>query len=114
VRSGQFDIMDIPVYRLKEHRYTAQMHAFIDKVMTDHPLPTTPASPSTSDNLSSTDVAMRDHLFESYGGAWRYNEIIGYLRLYFLGTRLELSTGVSIASASFALEKRHSSFGLGR
>lgn len=88
MRIGQFNIMDLPVYRLPEDRYYADRNAYVDEVMTKHPLPTTPRNPSTASNLTSSDAAMRDHLFESYGGAWNYNEIIGYLRLHFLGNQI--------------------------
>lgn len=30
----------------------------------------------------------RARLAASYGGAWRFNEIVGYIRLYFLGTQI--------------------------
>ena len=32
--------------------------------------------------------ALRSHLEKSYGGAWNYNEIIGYIRLHILGTQI--------------------------
>ena len=32
--------------------------------------------------------AAEDRLRQSYGGAWEYNEIIGYIRLYFFGTQV--------------------------
>ena len=88
MRLGQFDILDLPVYRLPEDRYYSERDVYVDSVMTQHPLPTTPPNPSTAPNLSSSDAAMRDRLFESYGGAWQYNEIIGYLRLHFLGSQV--------------------------
>lgn len=39
-----------------------------------------------SDSRFRTD--MEDLVVKSYGGAWRFNEIIGYIRLHFLGTQV--------------------------
>jgi len=36
----------------------------------------------------SQKVAVENRLRKSYGGAWEYNEIIGYIRLYFFGTQI--------------------------
>jgi hypothetical protein len=33
-------------------------------------------------------IAARDILQRSYGGCWLYNEIIGYIRLHFLGSQV--------------------------
>jgi hypothetical protein len=33
-------------------------------------------------------MAARDHIQHSYGGCWIYNEIIGYIRLHFLGSQI--------------------------
>jgi hypothetical protein len=33
-------------------------------------------------------IAFKDHLSQVYGGSWRYNEIIGYIRLHFLGSQI--------------------------
>jgi len=32
--------------------------------------------------------AAENRLRKSYGGSWEYNEIIGYIRLYFFGTQI--------------------------
>ena len=77
-------IFDVPVYRLKEDVYNRQMKEHIE------------------DNFNSDDrfvrdmyerdpdikARMEDHLFRSYGGMWKYNEIIGYIRLHFLGSQV--------------------------
>lgn len=34
------------------------------------------------------NAAFRDHLERVYGGCWEFNEIIGYIRLHFLGTQV--------------------------
>ncbi|MFZ3207373.1 MAG: hypothetical protein WA140_00845 [Geobacteraceae bacterium] len=87
MRRGQFNFLDIPVYRLPEDHYYAERSAYADAEMTKHPLPTTPANPSSASRLLQ-DAAMLDHLYQSYGGPWQYNEIIGHLRLHFLGSQV--------------------------
>jgi len=88
MRIRQFDVIDLPVYRLTEDRYYAERNAYVDRIMYEHPLPSTPSSPSTAVGLSGPDATMRDHLVKSFGGPWNYNEIIGFLRLHFLGSQV--------------------------
>jgi hypothetical protein len=85
---GQLNILDLPVYRVTEDAYYEERAAFVDKRMTDNPLPTTPAKPSAASVLSPQDASMLSHLNSTFGGGWRYNEIVGYLRLHFLGSQI--------------------------
>lgn len=87
MRIRQFDFLDLPVYRIAKDRYYTERDAHIDSVMTEHPLPITPQNPSKA-NLSGPDALMRDHLQQTYGGPWRYNEVIGHLRLHILGSQI--------------------------
>jgi hypothetical protein len=64
---------DVPVYRLPQDEYNRQLGAFVERSL----------HPQLRDNSF-----MRQHLFDSYGGCWRFNEIIGYIRLYFLGSQV--------------------------
>ena len=88
MRRGPFYFLDLPVYRVGEDAYYAARAAFADAQMTKHPLPTTPNRPSGAQQLSPQDAYMLDHLYWSYGGSWKYNEIVGYLRLHFLGSQV--------------------------
>ena len=88
MRKGVFYFLDLPVYRLPEDRYCAERNTSIDAVMTKNPLPETPPNPSMADHLCPADEAMRSHMFDAYGGSWRYNEVIGQVRLYLLGSQL--------------------------
>jgi len=47
-----------------------------------------PEHPSTAQHLSPTDEALRNHLWHAYGGAWQFNEIVGYLRVHIVGTQV--------------------------
>ena len=79
---------DIPVYRLTEERYNAERQAWIDGAMY-------PGSPANNEQRRAfyaanpdNENAARDHFWQLYGGCWRYNEIIGYVRLHFFGSQL--------------------------
>jgi hypothetical protein len=67
---------DIPVYRLPEKQYYAERDAYVRQMMG-----ATMTSPET-------DMWLRGHLEAGYGGPWSYNEIIGYIRLHFLGSQV--------------------------
>lgn len=80
--------LDLPVYRLPEDKYYEQQKAHIDEV--------TGTIEATMQEMMarSQDVDFvrkqnwRDRVAESYGGMWRYNEIIGYIRLFFFMTQI--------------------------
>lgn len=61
--------LDIPVYRLPSDEYYRQRDAFVEKAL--HP-----GIPRKS---------IEQHLVDVFGGCWEFNEIIGYIRLHFLG-----------------------------
>jgi len=62
------NIFEITVYRIEETFYYSQMSAHIAKVNDGHQPP-----------------FARGIFTKKYGGAWRYNEIIGFLRFYRYG-----------------------------
>jgi len=79
---------DVSVYRLSRERYYQDMNKYINKHMHS-------GSPShikmIEDSYTKEPTQKRaseDRLRKSYGGAWEYNEIIGYIRLYFFGTQI--------------------------
>jgi hypothetical protein len=60
---------DVPVYRIPAVQYNRERDAYIEA------------------NLNQ-NAGIRDHLWNSYGGCWQFNEIIGYIRLHFVGTQV--------------------------
>lgn len=79
---------DIPVYRLSEDQYYRELSRHVENALF-------PASDPTSAAMRERDIAhpqenisMRAHLARKYGGCWLYNEIIGYIRLFFLGSQV--------------------------
>ena len=79
---------DVPVYRLTEEKYYRDGEKYVEEALFPQGLP-------FRDELILLDRAdpdlnlhARAHLWKSYGGSWLYNEIIGYIRLHFLGTQV--------------------------
>lgn len=79
---------DLPVYRLPEARYYAERARFVDGVL--FPPNTRAASLARERYARDPGAQLADVAFfeRSYGGCWRFNEIIGQIRLYFLGTQV--------------------------
>jgi hypothetical protein len=79
---------DLPVYRLPRERYYIERDEFVDKALfppkspgREHLLRRDRDNPHVNDDF-------RDHLERTYGGCWEFNEIIGYIRLHFLGSQV--------------------------
>jgi hypothetical protein len=79
---------DVPVYRLPEEQYNAEMSAHIEETMYPPGDPWSEVTREFHKREPHHRTAFRDHLWRSYGGMWRYNEIIGYIRLHFLGSQI--------------------------
>jgi hypothetical protein len=79
---------DLPVYRIKEDAYVEQQQEYIEKAVFPPDSPDLEALKLLEKNDPDINTAYRSHAFKSYGGIWRYNEIIGYIRLYFLGDQI--------------------------
>jgi hypothetical protein len=79
---------DVPVYRLLEDRYYREREAHIDRVMYPPALPHSAAQRAKDMADPSRSTGFRDHLERSYGGCWRFNEVVGYIRLHFLGSQV--------------------------
>jgi hypothetical protein len=80
--------LDLPVYRITEDRYYSDRAAFVDRILF-------PPDASYSEQRRADEkknpgslAGIRDDFERAYGGCWRYNEIIGYIRLHFLGSQV--------------------------
>jgi hypothetical protein len=76
---------DVPVYRLTKEKYESEQRAFIQREM------------SADGNRNVQEMYRRhpdvkrtteNHLWESYGGSWLFNEIIGFIRLFLLSDQI--------------------------
>jgi len=78
---------DIPVYRIREEEYYEQRETYISEKLLEGPLTKKEYEKFYSDNPGLKRKA-EDHLIKVFGGPWTFNEIIGYIRLYFTGSQL--------------------------
>ena len=79
---------DVPVYRLTEEKYYRDREIYVEEALFPKGLPFRNELISRDKADPYINLHFRDHLEKSYGGAWLYNEIIGYIRLHFLGTQV--------------------------
>ena len=88
MRKGSFHFLELPVYRLSEEKYNEEQRTGIDSaVKASHDPPITPSSPSIAKRFARSDDNYRERLRKT-SGAWRYNEIIGYVRLHLIFSRI--------------------------
>ncbi|MCC4591111.1 hypothetical protein LL974_08165 [Xanthomonas campestris pv. cannae] len=79
---------DVPVYRLPREKYYADRQIYVDSVVYQTGTAGEPFFREQEKNDPSKYVGMRTRLEKSYGGCWEFNEVIGYIRLHFLGTQV--------------------------
>ena len=84
----EYYFYDVPVYRLSRERYYKDMDNFINKNMSSGSVRHRKLMEEFYKNEPSQKNAAEERLRQSYGGAWEYNEIIGFIRLYFFGTQI--------------------------
>lgn len=78
---------DIPVYRLTEEKYAHEMDHFVDRSIFPPADPISPFLRERELSNSSEYDSLRNRLRRKYGG-WAFNEIIGFIRLFFLGSQI--------------------------
>jgi len=75
---------DVPVYRLTKKDYESRQEKYVQDVMCE-------GGPYAQEMYRlDTDIDQRTkgHLRLTYGGPWLFNEIIGFIRLYFYFTQI--------------------------
>lgn len=78
----------MPVYRLSRERYYKDMDEYIKKHMYSESPSHTKMMEDFYRKEPSQRIAKEERLRKIFGGAWEYNEIIGHIRLYLLGTQI--------------------------
>lgn len=78
---------DIPVYRLSAEQYDAEFERHLDRQYKD-PAWVGSDVRAFHDRNPQIGQSYRNRAWEHFGGAWRYNEIIGFIRLHFLGSQV--------------------------
>ena len=72
----------IPVYRLNEDKYYSDLNVDFESSIS-----ATWNEEFRQNNPGLVQSYQQNH-HDTYGGAWEFNEIIGYIKLYFLGTQV--------------------------
>lgn len=79
---------DVPVYRLAREKYYNERDAYVEESL----FPTNSLFVEAARVRDKTDPRQNDMIRSnsqrSYGGCWEFNEIIGYIRLHFLGSQV--------------------------
>jgi hypothetical protein len=88
MRKGFFHFLDLPIYRLPEDEYYKKRSLYIESMVKKWCYQDTPSSPLIAKRLAQNEQDFREHCAYKYGGNWKYNEVIGYLRLYLLGSQV--------------------------
>ena len=78
-----FYFFDVPVYRLARKRYEDELEKSINKAMCPHEM-----EQAFYEQNPKRAMAFRDDMQKIYGGCWDYNEIIGYIKMHFLGSQI--------------------------
>lgn len=79
---------DIPVYRLPEKKYNAGMKKDIDQKMLGEFEQDRETRADFYERNPDRKLWIENHLWKRYGGAWQFNEIVGYVRLYIDGNQI--------------------------
>jgi hypothetical protein len=85
---SHLNFYDLPVYRLSRDAYYAARDTHIEKVLFRTGTSDEQAMREREKLNPRINDAFRNHLECSFGGCWEYNEIIGYIRLHFLGSQV--------------------------
>jgi hypothetical protein len=73
------DFFDLPVYRLHEEQYYEQQRSYINERV---------EYAGGAEHDPDIIKQIREHARVTFGGPWQYNEIVGYIRLHFVGSQI--------------------------
>ncbi|MGZ8137171.1 MAG: hypothetical protein ACXW1W_10540 [Methylococcaceae bacterium] len=79
---------NIPVYRLTKERYYEEQNAYVNKIMFPGPPQYDEDRRIFNEKYPEQKRNFEQHIKNNYGGAWDYNEIIGWIELHFLGSQI--------------------------
>ena len=79
---------DLPVYRVARDHYYKERAEHIENVIFPLAGKNNDALRKLESEKPGLNDFLRNHLEKSYGGQWEFNEVIGYIRLHFLGTQV--------------------------
>ena len=83
-------LFEIPVYRLTEQEYSKKQNEYVAKHVGgyDSNKLLIKASKPEGGEEARKKINEASFFFKEFGGGWRYNEIIGYIRIYKYGSQV--------------------------
>ena len=79
---------DVPVYRVPEACFYAERDRYIDITMFGTLPDEREFRKAFYERNADTRINLEDRLEKTFGGPWCFNEIVGYVRLHFLGSQV--------------------------
>jgi len=76
--------MNIPVYRVTKDRYNTERDKYMIKIICGSDISKNEMSESEEDIYNKHKPFLR----YQYGGEWEFNEIVGFIKLHFLGKQI--------------------------
>lgn len=86
--SGTLFFYDIPVYCLPEDQYYAERDRHVDLNMYGTHPEDRKTRQAFYERNPDNKINFENHLRKSFGGPWIFNEVVGYIRLHFLGAQV--------------------------
>lgn len=80
--------IDIPVYRISLEKYQQDRDKYIEEQMYGKPPDIDYEMKEFHKRNPEMKKQFEQHLWQRYGGSWHFNEIIGWIQLYFLGSQI--------------------------
>lgn len=80
------NLFDIPVYRLPEKLYSKQQEDYVKTIIPGYDADNLFAN--ITKDKAKQKINEASYYFKEFGGGWRYNEIIGYIRIHKFGNQI--------------------------
>jgi hypothetical protein len=79
---------DLPIYRLLEGDYNQQLDAYVEGALYGRTEEERSRFAGRFRGREGLEASTRDYYWKDFGGPWQFNEVIGYVRLYFFGRQI--------------------------
>jgi hypothetical protein len=84
----RFSFFDVPIYRVSQDQFDAEFERFIEKQSEGMDQKVVAKQKEYLEQNRQEDGLRRDRMLHSFGGPWQFNEIVGHIRLHFLGNQV--------------------------
>lgn len=82
------EIVTLSVYRLRREKYYSERDEYIEKTIYSGSKEHISFQHNFHKRTPVIKQQYENHLRHKYGGCWKYNEIIGFIKLHFLGRQI--------------------------